>query len=395
MPHNTIMVVNSGSSSVKFSLFASNGHCIAKGSLTGIGTHPELKAKGALLNDEEHRPSLKRACRNTSEGVHSIVDWLDSCLPKAALKAVGHRVVHGGEFHHALRIEPSILKELRALVPLAPLHQPYNLEAIDMIAQVHPDVPQVACFDTSFHSHIPDLHRRIPLPRAWHDKGVKRYGFHGLSYNYIAGRLRDISPHAFSGNTIIAHLGNGSSLCALKAGKSFDTSMGFSTLDGLMMGTRPGGMDVGVILYLLREAKMDVKGLEKLLYKESGLLGVSGGISSDMATLLASKAPEANEAVDLYCHRVARESGALISVMGGVDAFVFTGGIGEHAVEVRRRIMAKLHWAGFDLDDKKNAVANGSKSAILSTAKSAKEIHVIPTDEELVIARQTREALAR
>ena len=289
---------------------------------------------------------------------------------------------------HSL-VTKDILEYLRTLIPLAPLHQPYNLESIDIILRLHPHVPQVACFDTAFHATIPPLHRRFAIPRKWSDKGIKRYGFHGLSYEYIASRIKEISPKAYEGSAIVAHLGNGASLCALKGGQSFESTMGFSVLEGLVMGTRPGTLDAGVLLYFMRAEGMDEATIEHMLYHESGLLGASG-ISNDMATLLSSNEPAAKEAVDLFCHRITREAGAAISLMGGFDALVFTGGIGEHATAVRAQVAKSLSWAGLEFDDAKNEAADGSKEVLLSTPRSMVDVWLVPTDEEGVIVKHTR-----
>ncbi len=385
-----ILVLNSGSSSLKFALFDRDSESYAgRGAITHIGNNTSLSARGSLFEDSTHPPPLLgRDCRSPTDAISALVKWLEACLPPKALAAVGHRIVHGGNIKTPTVITPDILNYLETLVPLAPLHQPFNLEAIALIASTHPNVAQVACFDTSFHTTMPSLHRRYALPRQWHDKGVCRYGFHGLSYEYIAGRLREISPRAFTGRTIVAHLGSGASLCALRDGKSLDTSMGFSALDGLVMGTRPGTLDPGVILYFLKEAGLDEDAIEHLLYHEAGLLGVSS-ISSDMATLLASQEPAAREAIDLFCLRIVREVGGLISLLGGLDAFVFTGGIGEHAPTIRSQICLSLEWTGLFIDGVKNAAAKSDQASLLSSPQSKAEIYLIPTDEEFVIAHHT------
>ena len=377
-----ILTLNSGSSSLKFALFEGET-CVGRGGISGIGTTPTLSTKGALFDGNPLLP-LNAQCRTVSDAAHALISNLEQRLPPQSLRAVGHRVVHGGDLPEPHLVTPELLAHLKTLSPLAPLHQPYNLEAIGIIATLHPDVPQVACFDTSFHTTIPPLHTRYALPREWHDKGVRRYGFHGLSYEYIAGRLREIAPQALTGRTIIAHLGNGASLCALKNGQSYDTSMGFSALDGLVMGTRPGTLDAGVILYFLRQAGMDEAAIEHMLYHDSGLLGVSG-ISSDMQTLLASDASAAQEAIDLFCLRIAREAGGLISLLGGLDTLVFTGGIGEHAAPIRAKIATQLGWTGAILDTANNASAD--TECLLSTKQSPVALWLIPTDEESVIAR--------
>ena len=385
-----ILVLNGGSSSLKFALYHGEGR-VGHGQISGIGVHPNLKVCGPQF-EGKHPPVLDESCRTPSDATRILITWLETCLPEQGLYAVGHRVVHGGSLGKPLLVTPPLMDKLRSMIPLAPLHQPFNIEVIDLIARLHPQVPQVACFDTSFHVTMADLHTRFALPRAWHDKGIRRYGFHGLSYEYIAGRLKEVSPRANAGRTVVAHLGNGSSLCALKNGRSFETSMGFSTLEGLIMGTRTGSIDPGVILYMLLEDKMDVKAVERLLYRESGLLGVSG-ISADMADLSASAAPEAREAIDLYCLQITRQVGALQSVMGGMDALVFTAGIGEHAVGLRSQVARSLAWSGLVLDEAKNAAADGSGDKLVSAANSAVEVWVMPTNEEAMIVRHTQETV--
>ena len=394
MSPSLTLVLNSGSSSLKFALF-DNTACVGRGGVSGIGIQPVLSAKGALFDSNTPAPPVLDAqCRTATDATHALVQWLENCLPPQSLRAVGHRVVHGGDIPKPLRVTLELLAHLKTLSPLAPLHQPFNLEAIDLIASLHPDVLQIACFDTSFHTTIPPLHSLYALPRKWRDMGVRRYGFHGLSYEYITGRLREIAPQTLTGRTIIAHLGNGASLCALKDGQSYDTSMGFSALDGLVMGTRPGTLDAGVILYLLRQTGMDEATIEHMLYHECGLLGVSG-ISSDMQTLLASPEASALQAIDLFCLRIAREAGGLISLLGGLDALVFTGGIGEHSAPIRARIATLLGWTGMVLDAPKNTAASGNQETQISTEPSPVALWRIPTDEESVIARHVREIVLR
>ena len=394
MPPSITLVLNSGSSSLKFALFDET-NCIGSGSVSGIGTKPVLSAKGALFNSNSPAPPVLDAqCRTATDATHALIKWLEQCLPPQSLHAVGHRVVHGGDLPKPLRVTPELLAHLKTLSPLAPLHQPYNLEAIDLIAALHPDVPQVACFDTSFHATIPTLHSLYALPRKWRDAGVRRYGFHGLSYEYITSRLGEIAPQTLTGRTIVAHLGNGASLCALKNGQSYDTSMGFSALDGLVMGTRPGTLDAGVILYLMQQAGLDAAAIEHLLYRESGLLGVSG-ISSDMQTLLSNPAPASKEAIDLFCLRIVREAGGLISLLGGIDAMVFTGGIGEHAAPIRAQITEQLSWTGMSLNTAQNTAAPSNQETKLSTEQSQVAIWAIPTNEESVIAKHVREIVLR
>jgi acetate kinase len=303
--------------------------------------------------------------------------------------AVGHRIVHGGAAHRQpVRLDEALLTELHALVPLAPLHQPHNLAAIRAIAKLRPDLPQVACFDTAFHHDKPMVASRLALPRALHDLGIRRYGFHGLSYEYVARRLAGIDPALAGGRVVAAHLGNGASLCAMKGGRSVDTTMGFTALDGLMMGTRCGSLDPGVVLHLQSQMGMTVPEIEELLYQKAGLLGVSG-MSSDMRMLIASDRPEAVEAVELFTWRAAREIGALVSSLGGVDGIVFTAGIGENSPEIRSRICQRLEWLGLEV----NEPANAAGDVRISMPGSPVTVLVICTDEERMIACHTLDIL--
>ncbi len=386
-----ILVMNGGSSSLKFALFDSSEKCVGRGIISEIGKKTKMSAKGEIFGDRVNDlPDVTTSCKTPGGAAGVLLGWLDTFLPPNALLAVGHRVLHGRDLRKHMIVRPHLMAYMKALIPMAPLHQPFNVEIIEQVAKLYPKVTQVACFDTAFHTTIPPLHRRYAIPRVWHDKGVCRYGYHGLSYDYISSRLKEIAPHAFAGKTVVCHLGNGSSLCALMGGKSFDTSMGFTVLEGLVMGTRPGNLDAGIMLYFMREAKMDEKAIERLLYHDCGLVGVSG-ISSNMADLLASHEPSAREAIDLFCLRVVREVGGFISMLGGLDALVFTGGIGEHATPVREQIVAALGWKGLVLDEAKNANGDGSAEVKISTPQSSAEIWLIPTNEELVIARHTRE----
>ncbi len=305
--------------------------------------------------------------------------------------AVGHRVVHGGaDFDTPVRVNADVLARLQRLVPLAPLHQPHNLAAIQTIAEVAPTLPQVACFDTAFHRAQATLAQTFGLPPEITGRGVRRYGFHGLSYEYVAQALRAIDSRAARGRVIVAHLGNGASMCAMHNGTSVATTMGFTPLDGLMMGTRGGSLDPGVILYLLDELQMDARAIEKLLYRQSGLLGVSG-ISSDMRTLLASDDPRARFAIDLFCYRAKRELGSLAASLDGLDALVFTGGIGENAAPIRERICQDAAWLGVALDREANL--NGAPRISLETSRVP--VWIVPTDEETMIARHVGDALSR
>ena len=381
------LVINAGSSSLKFAVFhpqADGWRLEARGQIEGIGTSPRFSAQdgtGASLAD----PQLAEAVRDGGDALDAIAAWLRGRYGGARVLGVGHRVVHGGARYAApALVTPQVLAELRALVPLAPLHQPHNLAAIDAIAARMPDVPQVACFDTSFHRGHSAVAELVPLPREIRRGGVQRYGFHGLSYEYIASVLPEVAPEIARGRVIVAHLGNGASLCAMRDGKSIDSSFGFTALDGLCMGTRPGALDPGVVLHLFQTLGLSAAEVETLLYKQSGLLGISG-ISNDMRELLASEAPEARLAVDYFVYRAAKEIGAFAAVLGGIDGLVFTAGIGENSAEIRRRICASSAWLGIELDPD----ANERKGPRISTPASQVSAWRIPTNEELMIVRHT------
>ncbi len=394
MEQNTaVLVMNAGSSSLKFALFVgAQDDCIGRGSITGIGTKAVFEAKGSGVDGKTQPVVTDEICKSPSDAARILLDWLDEIMPDIALVGVGHRVVHGGDLAKPSVVRPYILAYLKTLIPLAPLHQPFNLDIVEFIQSIRPNVPQVACFDTAFHTTVPSLQTRYPIPRIWHEKGVRRYGFHGLSYEYIAGRMKAVAPAAYAGKTLVMHLGNGASMCAMEGGKSFTTSMGFSVLDGLMMGTRPGSLDPGVILYFLREAKLDEPAIERMLYHDSGLRGVSG-ISNDMGVLLKSDSPNAREAVDLFCLRITKEGAGLISLLGGAEALVFTGGMGENAVTIRAQVLESLAWMGVRYDADKNANAPRGQEVMLSSEDSKIQVWVIPTNEEVIISRHTREAL--
>ena len=382
----TILVVNAGSSSLKFDVFAV-GRPLEKllnGTLEGIGVGPHLTitdGEGRQLADEEHAsadiPDLPAAMQLASA-------WLRQ-RQEGTIAAVGHRVVHGGaNFAQPVRVDAKILHALEQYVPLAPLHQPNNLALIRILLERQPDLPQVACFDTAFHRGHSPVTDHYAIPARFFAEGVRRYGFHGISFEYVAGRLCEIAPDIAKGRVIIAHLGNGASMCALLDGKSVENTFGFTALDGLPMGTRCGQIDPGVLLYLLEQKGMSPRQLQDLLYKESGLKGLSG-ISSDMRDLLASKDPRASLALDHFVHRIGFNAGALAAVLGGLDAFVFTAGIGENSPEMRKRIAAKLAWLGADLD----AARNDAGEILISTAGSRVALYMVSTDEELMIARHT------
>ncbi len=399
---DAILTLNAGSSSIKFALFARGASGAVPpqpelvGQIDGIGARGQqahMKARagnGAKLEDTDlpldgeapHRAALAY-----------LVEWLHAHEAGWQVVAVGHRVVHGAQAYSApIRLTPAVVDTLRGFVPLAPLHQPHNLAGIEAMTAALPGLPQVACFDTAFHRTQPELAQLFALPRKYLAEGVRRYGFHGLSYEYIADVLPQHLPAAQAeGRVVVAHLGNGASMCGMVGRRSQATTMGFTAVDGLMMGTRTGNLDPGVMLYLMENHGMDARALTSLLYKESGLLGVSG-LSQDMRTLLDSPAAEAAQAVNLFCYRAAREIGSLAAAIGGLDALVFTGGIGEHAAPVRERICRQLAWLGLTLDAGANAA--GGDPARISTADSRIAVCVIPTNEEWMIARHTAELLA-
>ena len=382
------LVLNAGSSSLKFCVYVrpddAGWRLEARGQIEGIGTAPRLSAKDgndAKFADE----TLDAGVRDGRAALEVLADWLKGCYGGAHILGVGHRVVHGGaKYAGPVVVTPAVVDELKALVPLAPLHQPYNLAAIEAVAERLPDVPQVACFDTGFHRHQPAVAELVPLPRAIREAGVQRYGFHGLSYEYIASVLPEAAPEIADGRVIVAHLGSGASLCALWSGRSVDSTLGFTALDGLCMGTRPGTIDPGVILHLFQGLGLTPKEVETMLYKQSGLLGISG-ISNDMRDLLASDAPEAKLAVDFFVYQAAKQIGALAAVLGGVDGIVFTAGIGEHSAPIRRRLCEASAWLGVALDKE----ANRQGGPRISTPGSKVSAWVIPTNEELMIARHT------
>jgi acetate kinase len=384
---DAVLTLNAGSSSIKFSLFEARAEGLipsAGGEIDGIGLEPHLVARvGGRVVTERRWPAGASLTHETF--LDELLSWADAHLGSDTLKAVGHRIVHGGsEFAAPVRIDAGVLTKLEALIPLAPLHQPHNLAAVRAVAKVRPLLVQVACFDTAFHhGHGPEVYR-FGLPREWEALGVRRYGFHGLSYEFIAQRMGELDPTLAAGRMIVAHLGNGASVCAIRNGRSIDTTMSFSTLDGLVMGTRCGALDPGVILYMEQEHGLAAKAVEDTLYQHSGLLGVSQ-ISSDMRTLLASADPKAKDAIDLFVFRVVREIGALAFAMGGIDGLVFTAGIGERSPEIRRRVCKKLDWLGVTLDGAANAQGDGR----ISAADSALAVWATPTDEELMIARHT------
>lgn len=388
-----LLTLNAGSSSIKFAIFQVEGsgdpQAVARGKIEGIGTAPHLIARaanGAVLTEKRWEDG---ADLSHEAFLGDLLDWVDTHVDGDRLIGVGNRVVHGGrDFFAPVAIDDTVLDRLDALCPLAPLHQPHSLHAIRAVRAARPSLRQVACFDTAFHHEQPAVATRFALPRALEEEGVRRYGFHGLSYEYVAGRLAELDPPLAAGRVIAAHLGNGASLCAMHGGRSIDTTMGFTALDGLMMGTRCGTIDPGVIFYLMRQHGLSADAVEHLLYDRSGLLGVSG-VSSDMRALLDSDDPRSAEAIDLFTYRIARESGALVASLGGVDGVVFTAGIGENAAEVRARVCARLGWLGVVLDEQ----ANERGEPVISTPESRVTVRVIPTDEEAMIAIHARDVV--
>ncbi|GAA4475251.1 acetate/propionate family kinase [Gluconacetobacter asukensis] len=393
-----ILALNAGSSSVKFTLFhqepGAEARRIAHGQLEGLHTHPHFRATGAdgaVLVDQTWPEPAPEGEDPHHGPVASLLDWVTSHLGDVPLLGVGHRVVHGGpEYAAPIRITPETLARLDALTPLAPLHQPASLGPIRALLALRPDLPQIACFDTAFHHTLPVTATRLPLPASYGAKGVRRYGFHGLSYEYIASCLPGLSPRLAAGRTIVAHLGNGASLCAMAAGRSIETTMGFSVLDGLVMGTRCGQIDPGVLLYMMRAEGLDAAGIEKVLYHQAGLMGLSG-VSSDVRDLQERAAGDAaaREALEMFTYRLVQQIGGMIPVLGGLDGLVFTAGIGEHDAAIRQAACARLSWLGVRLDP----AANDAHAAVISTPDSAVEVRVIPTDEESMIRRHVAASL--
>ena len=385
---DAILVVNAGSSSVKFQIFGvTNSRSLQrliKGQIDGIGTRPRLRAESgdaAALIDKSYEA---REIADVPAAIAAAADWLRE-TQDVNLVAVGHRVVHGGpDYDRPVTLDNDVLLRLGQYCSLAPLHQPNNLAPIRTLLQRRPGLFQVACFDTAFHRGHSAVADRYAIPEYLYREGVRRYGFHGLSYEYIAGRLREIAPDIAKGRVIVAHLGSGASMCALSEGKSVESTMGFTALDGLPMGTRPGQIDPGVLLYLISEKGMPVEAVQDLLYRDSGLKGLSG-ISNDMRDLEKSNASAAALAVDYFVYRVGLMAGMLAAALGGLDAFVFTAGIGENSPTIRARVTEKLTWLGVTLDP----AANSQTKAVISRPHSKVALYVIPTDEELMIARHT------
>ncbi|AMV32452.1 putative propionate kinase [Pirellula sp. SH-Sr6A] len=385
-----LLVLNSGSSSLKFSVFQIGDlTLLVRGQIEGLGTAPRFLLRGSDDELLEESNPIDGARFDHSQAMGLIIERLREQLVGVRIVGVGHRVVHGGvKYATPIRVNESVLEELGRLIPLAPLHQPYSLAAIRSLSVTAPELPQVACFDTAFHRTQPPVAQWFGLPRSFTEQGLLRYGFHGISYEYIASVLPAMDPRAASGRTIVAHLGNGASLCALSAGKSIATTMSFTPVDGLVMGTRVGSLDPGVLLYLMASHGMDAASLEKLIYHDSGLLGVSG-LSSDMRTLLASTDSHATEAIDLFVYRLGRELGSLAAALGGLDALVFTGGIGANAAVIRSRVCHDAAWLGLSLDEESNQ--KGYRQ--LHDHRSEVTIWSIATNEELMIAQQTQRVL--
>ena len=389
---NAIVVLNAGSSSIKFSLFVERGETLelaVRGQIEGLFTKAHFVSKapdGTVIAEKSWPDGVKLG---HDGALDHLIGHLRSELAGDRLIGIGHRVVHGGlAYTQPVRVDAQVLKVLETFVPLAPLHQPHNLAPIRRALERAPELPQVACFDTSFHRTQPDVAQMFALPADLRQAGVMRYGFHGLSYEYIASTLPEVAPRAAKGRCVVLHLGNGASMCAIGAGRSAASTMGFTAVEGLVMGTRCGSIDPGVILYLMDQRGMDARAIEKLIYTQSGLLGVSG-ISSDMRTLLASAEPGAKLAVEIFLYRIRRELGSLAAALGGLDAVVFTGGIGENAPEIRSRVCRDAAWLGVEIDEAANAAGRGC----ISTGSSRVSAWVIPTNEEKMIARHTRRLL--
>jgi acetate kinase len=382
-----ILTLNAGSSSIKFALYRCEDglELIASGQVEGIGAEPHFTARTHDGHETSQAIAGAGGRVTHAAALHAAVTWLREVQAGCRIIAVGHRVVHGGpDYAQPVRIDADVLRALRRLIPLAPLHQPHSIAGVEAAFEAFPDAVQVACFDTAFHRSHPFVADTFALPRRFYDEGVRRYGFHGLSYEYVARRLRQIAPEIADGRVVIAHLGNGASACGLRGGRSIASTMGFTALDGLPMGTRCGQLDPGVVLYLMAERGMTPAEISDLLYKESGLKGLSG-LSPDMRTLETSADPAARQAIDYFAERVKREICGLAAAIGGLDAVVFTAGIGEHASRLRAQILEDLGWLGVSLD----AGANARNAACVTLPESRIPVFVLPTDEERMIAEHT------
>jgi acetate kinase len=390
----TILVVNAGSSSLKFQVFTIRGSqeldCLVRGQIDGVGMRPRLRAAsgdGAALVDKAFEPD---EIPDLEAAIFEAGAWLRE-TQQVDLVAVGHRVVHGGpDFAAPVRVDRDVISRLERYISLAPLHQPHNLAPMRALLERRPGLPQVACFDTSFHRGHGALADHYALPLRFYEDGVRRYGFHGLSYEYIAERLRQVAPSVASGRVIVAHLGSGASMCAIEGGRSVESTLGFTALDGLPMGTRPGQIDPGAVLYLIMEKGMSPASVQDMFYRECGLKGLSG-VSNDVRELEASADPKAVFALDYFAYRVGLHAGMLAAAMGGLDGFVFTAGIGENSPTMRARIAQRLGWLGIKLD----AQSNRERKALISAQESLIPVYVVPTNEELMIARHTLEALSK
>jgi len=383
-------VINSGSSSIKFAVFNdANLSELVKGQIDGIGSHASFKAKSPDLRIQETITwPQELAPQDHGAALKIILEWLHHVLSYVHIQAVGHRVVHGGAIYlEPVLINDSVIHELESFYALAPLHEPHNIAGIKAAREVFGDIPQIACFDTAFHRSHSYINDTYALPRAFYEEGIRRYGFHGLSYEYINSYVQQYLPAYFGKKTVVAHLGNGASLCALENGYAVATTMGFSPLDGIPMGSRSGQVDPGVLLYLMQYKKWDAQRISDLLYKESGLKGLSGGLSNDMRTLEASSAIEAKEAISYFVQHVQQEILSLAAIMKGLDVLIFTGGIGENSIFIRGQVMQGLQWVGIEL----NTAANDSGAEILSNISSKVACLRIATNEELMIAKHTHD----
>ena len=381
----TVLTLNAGSSSLKFAVYTSDSdQPLVTGLVDRIGTNATLKLKDQRGFD---LPTKTDGLSTHQEALTTVLSAIEPELDGKTIDIVGHRVVHGGLWYDApVMVTDEVLERLTTLEPFAPLHQPHNLSGIKAAKAAFPNAPQIACFDTAFHRHHPYVNDTFAIPRAYYDKGVRRYGFHGLSYDYIAGELRRIAPTIAQGRVVVAHLGNGASMCAIQDGKSVASTMGFSALDGLPMGTRCGQLDAGVVLYLMDQEGLSATDISDMLYKKSGLLGLSD-LSNDMRTLEASDSLEARQAIDYFVFRIQRELGGMAAAMGGIDGLVFCGGIGENSAFIRDRVCERTAWMGIEIDYKNN----DAHAQVISTEMSRTTVMVIPTNEELVIARAARE----
>lgn len=379
------LALNAGSSSLKFAVFPAQGEtALATGLVDRIGTEGTLKIKDAAGQPIEPEQG---ALTSHDTALATVIATLKRAFPDLKIAAVGHRVVHGGIHYTApVVVDEDVLQTLSTLSSFAPLHQPHNISGIRAAMEAFPGVAQIACFDTAFHRGQPFVNDTFALPHRYYEQGVRRYGFHGLSYEYITGEMARIAPHLMAGRVVVAHLGNGASMCAIYRGRSVASSMGFSALDGLPMGTRCGQLDPGVMLYMLDQEKLNTAQIRQILYNESGLLGLSGGLSNDMRTLEEADTAESHRAIDYFVFRIQRELGAMAAVMGGIDALVFCGGIGENSRVIRRRVCERLGWMGIEIDHGRNA----ESATVISSEFARTTVMIVPTREDLVIARAAR-----